>query len=673
MSNFLLRFRTLSSLVLFIYLTISFSINSYCQGFLKASGKNIVNGTGQIFLLKGIGLGGWLVPEGYMLHTAEFANSPTAIRNKIEALIGTEKTNAYYKEYESNYVNEKDINKIAEWGFNSIRLPMHYNKLTPKDQPGIYLEEGFKQIDSLLSWCKQNSIYLILDLHCAPGAQNKDNISDSDGEARLWTEPANQTRTVELWKKLAERYANEEWIGGYDLINETAYDLGTNNTPLRNLFVQITNAIRTVDKNHIIFIEGNWYATTFTGLTPPWDDNMAYSFHKYWNTPNQSSIQYLIDIRNTYNIPLWCGETGENSNSWFTTCVELFNENNIGWAWWPHKKIASTSCPLSAPLMPGYQNLINYWKGNTSKPSIDIAYNALITQARNLSIDKCTFHQDVIDALLRAPGNDETKPYIENKIPGFVYAVNYDMGKVGYAYQDKDYTNTSGSSGTVYNSGYEYRNDGVDIENCDDIFSYPYNVGWIETGDWLRYTVKAETSGIYDINLRIAGSSASGKILLKLDNSNLADFVDVPVTGGYQNWQDVKVENVYIPSGEHSLQILFFFGGFNYNYAEFILKTTDVENEISLKLENKLYQNYPNPFNPNTTIKFTVGNEVNESSVKLSIYDILGKEIGILLNEKKQPGEYNIEFDGSNLPSGMYFYELEIGNYRQCNKLLLLK
>ncbi len=665
-------FRTRIVVVLF-FTIIPFSQNVFCRGFLKASGKSIVNGAGQNVLLKGIGLGGWLVPEGYMLHTSGFANSPTAIRNKIEELIGTENANSFYKEYESNYVNKKDIDKIAEWGFNSIRLPMHYNKLMQANQSGVYIEEGFLQIDSLLSWCKQNSIYLILDLHCAPGAQNKDNISDSDGEARLWTETVNQTRTVELWKKIAERYANEEWIGGYDLINETAYDLGANNVPLRNLFIQITDAIRTVDKNHIIFIEGNWYATDFGGLTPPWDANMAYSFHKYWNSPGLSSIQYLINIRNTYNVPLWLGETGENSNSWFTTCVELMNDNNIGWAWWPHKKIASTSCPLSSPLMPGYQTLLNYWNGNGSKPSVAVAYNALITQARNLAIEKCTFHQDVIDALLRSPGNDDTKPYVENVIPGFVYAANYDMGKVGYAYQDKVYDVTGGLNSAVYNSGYEYRNDGVDIETTDDIFSFPYNIGWIETGEWLKYTVNVTSSGTYDINLRIAGSASGGKILLKLDNSNLADFVDVPVTGGYQNWDDVKVENIYIPSGTHTLQILFFFGGFNFNYAEFVLKTTDVADENKLRLENKLYQNYPNPFNPTTKIKFAVGNNVKESHSKLTVYDVLGNEIKTLLNETKESGEYDFEFDGSGIPSGMYFYELEIGNFRQSNKFLLLK
>ena len=126
---------------------------------------------------------------------------------------------------------------------------------------------------------------------------------------------------------LAERYVDKEWIGGYDVINEPHWDLGTNAPALRELYIRITDAIREVDNNHIIFIEGNYFATTFDGLMPPWDDNMAYSFHKYNNETDQGTIQYLINIRNANNRPLWLGEFGENSNDWFRETVELMDEN----------------------------------------------------------------------------------------------------------------------------------------------------------------------------------------------------------------------------------------------------------------------------------------------------------------------------------------------------------
>ena len=139
---------------------------------------------------------------------------------------------------------------------------------------------GFEIVDQLLDWCEQNELYLILDLHAAPGGQGYDAaISDYNSEfPSLWESVENQNKTIALWEQLAIRYKDEPWIGGYDLLNETNWDLA--NFELRSFYVQVTNAIREHDTNHIIFFEGNWFANDFTGLIPPWDDNMAYSFHK---------------------------------------------------------------------------------------------------------------------------------------------------------------------------------------------------------------------------------------------------------------------------------------------------------------------------------------------------------------------------------------------------------
>ena len=204
----------------------------------------------------------------------------------------------FYEAWLNNHVTKADIDSLASWGFNSIRLPMHYNLYTlpiqqePVSGEQTWLEKGFELTDNLLSWCADNEMYLILDLHAAPGGQGMDEaISDYDPDLpSLWESAENREKTVALWRRLAERYADEEWIGGYDLINEVNWNL-PNNTMLRNIYMDITAAIREVDNNHIIFIEGNWFANDFTNLTPPWDDNMVYSFHKYWTLNNTESIQ----------------------------------------------------------------------------------------------------------------------------------------------------------------------------------------------------------------------------------------------------------------------------------------------------------------------------------------------------------------------------------------------
>jgi len=648
-----------------------FSQYTFSQSFLHTSSDKIVDGNGTEIILEGIGLGGWLLMEGYMLHTSGFANAQWDIKEHIEDLIGTTNAETFYQYYHDNYVQREDIDKIAEWGFNSIRLPFHYNILTPEGSPGVYLEEGFAIIDSVISWCEANQIYLILDMHAAPGGQSDEPISDyNPANPSLWENPANQDRTVDIWRKIAERYYNEEWIGGYDLLNEPKWDLGPNNQPLRDLYIRITDTVRAVDNNHMIFIEGNWFATDFNGLTPPWDDNMVYSFHKYWNSNDQGSIQYLVNMRNDFDVPLWLGETGENSNAWFVDCVELMQANNIGWAWWPHKKIDAIAGPLSAHLLPNYQVLLDYWNGQGTQPTVEFATNALIQQAHALSITQTDFHAGVIDALIRQPGNTNTIPFIENQIPGVIYGAHYDLGKRGFAYDDTDYQNVGGGS---WNNGWSYRNDGVDIEQCNDAFTLGYNVGWIEHGEWIKHTVVVQQSGTFNLNLRISSPHSDGKILLKWDGQNLTDIIDLPSTGGWQNWETVSVSNIQLTSGTHSLQIRFIFGGFNYNYIEFIQTAVNVEDEEQPVKDFKVMQNYPNPFNPNTSIDYTIP---SEGRVVIKLYDTLGNELALLQDSEMEEGSYSYSLDAKkfNLSSGIYFYQVVFEGERSfTRKAVLLK
>ncbi|WP_238555090.1 glycoside hydrolase family 5 protein [Chryseobacterium sp. P1-3] len=322
---------------------------------LKTSGSKIVNDKGENIQLRGLGLGGWMLQEGYMLKTADFAGPQYKIKEKIAGLIGEDGMKEFYKAYLKNGITKQDIDFLAKAGFNSIRLPMHYNLYTlpiekePVKGKDTWLEEGFTMTDNLLQWCRENKIYLILDLHAAPGGQGNDaNISDNDtSKPSLWESEENQRKTIALWRKLAERYKDEAWIGGYDIINEPNINFtgknpnGTDemsNAPLWKLQKEITAAIREVDKNHIIFIEGNGWGNNYNGLPSIWDDNMAFSFHKYWNYNDDKTIQFALDLRKKHNMPIWLGETGENSNVWFTELIQLLDKHTIGYAFWPMKK-----------------------------------------------------------------------------------------------------------------------------------------------------------------------------------------------------------------------------------------------------------------------------------------------------------------------------------------------
>jgi endoglucanase len=391
---------------LFIIILLLLTISSFSQGFLKVDGQEIVNGNGEKVLLRGIGLGGWMLQEPYMLQLSKVAGTQTEIIAKITDLIGTENTGKFYSAYRKNMITKRDIDSLKAWGFNSIRLPMHYNLFTlpvekePVPGNNTWLNEGFELTDSLLKWCEQNEIYLILDLHAAPGGQGNDRpIADVDTlKPQLWESEANLAKTIALWKKLASRYKKEKWIGGYDLINETNYEM-PGNQPLLDLYLSITTEIRKIDKKHIIFIEGNQFANDFKGLTPPWDDNMVYSFHKYWSPTTLETIKKYIDLREENDIPLWMGESGENNNEWYRGAVNLFESNNIGWAWWTIKKIGSKSGIMNVTRPKGYQEVIDFWAGKGPRPTESQSFATFMELAENMKIENCEVNHDVIDAL----------------------------------------------------------------------------------------------------------------------------------------------------------------------------------------------------------------------------------------------------------------------------------
>src|SRR5215831_2805804 len=300
---------------LFLIILMMLAIRASSQGLLHAKDRSIVNEKGENVLLRGMGLGGWMLQEGYMLRVSRLGQQ-NKIRISITELIGEAKTQEFYNAWLSDNTRKIDIDSMRAWGFNSVRLPMHYNLFTlpvekePVPGQNTWLEKGFALTDSLLAWCRTNHIYLILDLHAAPGGQGNDlNISDRDStRPSLWESPANQQKTIALWKKLAQRYSHESWIGGYDILNEPNWgfeDLANDknglkekkNVPLRKLMIEITKAIREVDKKHIIIIEGNGWGNNYNGILPVWDDNMVLSFHKYWNYNNQASIQHITDTR----------------------------------------------------------------------------------------------------------------------------------------------------------------------------------------------------------------------------------------------------------------------------------------------------------------------------------------------------------------------------------------
>ncbi|MGB3006440.1 MAG: cellulase family glycosylhydrolase [Chitinophagaceae bacterium] len=599
----------------------SFFITNTKAQLLAVSGKKIINSSNnQEVILNALNFGNWMVMEGYMMNSSNQAPDQHTWKQKLTTLIGSSNTATFYNAWLTNHVTQADIIQIKTWGFNSVRLPLHYEYFVNAGTPDVWNNQGFTLLDNIISWCSTAGIYVIIDLHAAPGGQSNNAISDYDNtKPSLWESPANKTKTVSLWRKLSERYKNEVWVAGYDILNEPAWNL-PNGTDLRNLYGRITDTIRAYGDNHMLFIEGNWYSNDYTGLTPAWDANMVYVFHKYWSNATSQDIKWITDFRTDQNRPIWCGEHGENSNDHFTKTVETFNANGIGLSWWPMKKFESINDFADAKFPAGYTDLLNYFGGTNPTLNPVIAFNTLMQLAENVKLTNCTSQAEVLRSIFIQPGNRNTEAFASTTIPGKLFTPNYDKGMNGYAYSDQAWEDVRLTTGTytAWNNGWVYRNNGVDIQTTADPNSNGYTVGWFNRGEWMKYTVNVATAGTYTIEFRVAnGNFTNGTVQIQnAEGTEVLATSTVPPTASWNIWTTVSVTGGFRTAGLQGIRIVNTSGEYNINSINFILQNSTipaevpvvpVEKVISLKGNNSMYVTFSGADNLMTCTKATQG------------------------------------------------------------------
>nr|AGN70391.1 glycosyl hydrolase family 5 protein [uncultured bacterium] len=377
--------------------------------FVSTRGQNIILPDGTPILLRGINLGNWLVPEGYMFKFTH-TNSPQRINELLMQLLGPEETKKFWKQYRENYITKEDIAFIKKIGLNSIRIPFNYRLFVSEDHDTRFAGPGFDLLDRVIQWCKEVRLYVVLDMHCAPGGQTGDNIDDSDGYPFLFESDEAQQLTINLWKEIAKRYANETIVIGYDLLNEpiaTYFDASKFNPKLEPLYKRIVAAIREVDTNHIVFLGGAQWNNNFSVFGPPFDKKVVYTFHKYWCDTTQAMVQEYADFSNKYNVPIWMGESGENTHQWIDAWRRLNERNNFGWCFWPYKKMDATSSIVSIRRTAEWDSIIAYAKAprvtyeeiRKARPSAAVIQKAFTEYLENCKFKNCTVNEEYLKAL----------------------------------------------------------------------------------------------------------------------------------------------------------------------------------------------------------------------------------------------------------------------------------
>lgn len=370
------------------------------SNYIRRDKDKIVAGNGLPEFRRGMGLGGWLLPEGYMWEFEGEVNSPLRMEKLVHDILGPDAAGEFWQKYLDRFITERDIEAIAHAGFDHVRLPLNSRTIM---EGGHLSESAGKRIDTLVEWCKASRITVMLDLHGAPGGQTGANIDDSPNrKPELFTDPKNFDAGLQLWSDLAARYASEPWVAGYDILNEPLPDQNDNGSlipELNRFHREAVKTIRKVDPWHLLSIEGWHWSTRFDGLDLDLDCNSVLHFHKYWSTPDTSSIEPYLTMRRETGLPLWMGESGENTNDWYREAFNLFESHNIPWTFWTWKKLARTNSPATITKPQNWELLEAAAQDPTLAINREKAAQALWTFIDNLALEHCSINAGVLESL----------------------------------------------------------------------------------------------------------------------------------------------------------------------------------------------------------------------------------------------------------------------------------
>jgi endoglucanase len=375
--------------------------------FVRTEGKRLITPDGRTFLVKGINLGNWLVPEGYMFGFNRKTEAPDQIRRTFVRLLGDKGAAEFWHRFLDIYTAEDDIRFIAAAGFNTIRVPFDYRMFVTGTAEPKFEGIGYALLDRLVGWAKASGLRVILDLHAAPGGQVGASHDGGSGFPLLFYVRANQDLTARLWRTLAQRYRDEPAVLGFDLLNEPIaphHDTDYLEARLEPLLQRLTAAVREVAPHQVIFLEGTRWGTTLQALGPPFADNLVYTYHSYWASVRRNTIQPQLNFRDRYNVPLLIAETGEATDQWISDFRTMHESYGIGWIFWPYKNLEQTTTVVSIPMPADWPAIIDFANrfaddADAPPPPQAVVERAFADYLKNAAFRKCAIQRGYIAAL----------------------------------------------------------------------------------------------------------------------------------------------------------------------------------------------------------------------------------------------------------------------------------
>ncbi len=399
---------------------------------LQVKANQIIDSQGHPSPLRGVCVGGWMNMEDFI---NGYPGPESGIRHAMAEVLGEGRAQFFFDRWLDHFFAEEDVRFIKSLGCTVVRLPLNYRHFESDLAPFEYLEKGFDRLDQAIGWCGHHGLYVILDLHAVQGWQNTDWHSDNASRHTLfWTQKHYQDRFVALWQEFARRYKGNPAVAGYNVMNEpvsnaprglfNVRDYQPGWEALNAVYRRVVQAIRLIDPDHIIFLEGDLFSRLFDGLDSPdtLGDNLVYSSHNYspacfgpgaypspargWDRAGQvKAFQESSGTRFTrkYNVPLWVGEFGAAYNGpqeenpdrlrALDDQLSVFNSHAAHWTMWVYKDLyvmgwvqvspESAYFRQVAPILKGKQAVFaDFWMGWTPHTPVRRSTDALAGQIR---------------------------------------------------------------------------------------------------------------------------------------------------------------------------------------------------------------------------------------------------------------------------------------------------
>ena len=469
------------------------------QDLLRLDDGKIKNSLNETITLKGCNLGNWLQLEMWMFSYADkgYADQYEFIKT-LEDRFGRQDAEYLMDIYRSNWIKNSDFDIIKSFGMNTVRLPFDYKLLMRSDsEPFSLKKDAWEWLDHTIKMAKERDLYVILDMHGAPGRQSGMDHSGRVGYNKLWSNKGYQKQTAWLWNQISKRYKDEPTVAAYDLLNEP---WGSDEKNLKKVVLECYRGIRENNDNHIVIFPGHTSGIDFyENIRSVNLDNVIYTMHFYpgffgWGSPEpyihaqfiKEGLPIWKEKMESFNSPLLIGEFnvvlkkaggGEMMRRYYDYCESLnwpatmwsykvLNENGgIGEGSWG--MVTNENKLADIALTYATKNEIAQWfeSFGTMKYSIDEDLRYWLT----------TSDQTAPLASLPAKPPALLKPPGEEPLPS-PWAVK-DIGrslKGGQIIQSNDWTFYGG---------------GNDIWNTDDQFRFAYQ----KIGGDFSFTVKVDS------------------------------------------------------------------------------------------------------------------------------------------------------------------------------------